>query len=190
MTFDPVSTPNKLPGARLPPALHAKWGWIVAFGAVTAVLGLVALSSVVLATVASVFAIGVVVILAGGIEIGIGLNAHAWGPKALWIVVGLLYILSGAFALAQPLLAATVFTLLIGASLLATGVVRVIAGLQMHGGPKAFVIVAGVVTTLLGILILAGWPASSLVVLGTFLGIDLLFYGLTWIGVGLRLRNG
>lgn len=189
MTIDPVSTPAAPPGDRGPDAISGKWGWFVAFGAVTAALGVAALSSVVISTVASVFAIGVFMIVAGGIEIGIGLNARAGGRRAIWVIVGLLYIVSGAFALAQPLVAATLFTLLIGASLLATGVLRVVAGLQMNHGPKAAVIVAGVVTTLLGILILAGWPASGLVVLGTFLGIDLLLYGLAWIGFGLRLRR-
>ena len=169
--------------------IHARWGWFVAFGAITALLGLLALSMVVLSTVASVVLIGVFMIIAGGIEIGLGFGAKAWGWKAIWILVGLLYIVSGAFALAQPLVAAAVFTLMIGAALLTTGVMRIIAGVQMHEGSKALVIVAGVVTTLLGVLVLAGWPASSLVVLGTFLGIDLLIYGLTWIAFGLRLRS-
>ena len=171
------------------PALRDRWGWFVGFGVLAAALGVVALSTVVLSTVASVFLIGVCMIVAGGVEIGIGFNARRWGWKATWIVVGLLYIVAGAFALAQPLVAAALFTLLIGAAMTATGVMRILAGVQMTDGPKAMVLVAGAVTTLLGILIIAGWPASSLVVLGTFLGIDLLLYGLAWIGFGLRLRR-
>ena len=171
------------------PAVRARWGWFVAFGVVVAALGVVALSTVVLSTVASVFLIGLCMIVAGGIEIGIGLNARRWGWKATWIAVGLLYIVAGAFALAQPLVAAAVFTLIIGAVLIATGVMRVLMGVQMAHGPKAPVLLAGVITTSLGVLIVAGWPASSLVVLGTFLGIDLLLYGLAWIGFGLRLRS-
>ena len=169
--------------------IHASWGWFVAFGIITALLGVAALSTVVLSTVASVFLIGLFMIVAGGIEIGIGLKAKAGGWKAVWILVGFLYIVAGAFALAQPLLAAVMFTLMIGAALLATGILRIVAGLQTDHGPKALVVLAGAVTTLLGILILAGWPASGLVVLGTFLGIDLLFYGLTWMAFGLQLRN-
>ena len=169
--------------------IHARWGWFVAFGVITALLGVAALSTVVLSTVASVFLIGVFMIIAGGIEIGIGINAKAFGWKAVWILVGFLYIVAGAFALAQPLVAALMFTFMLGAALLATGILRIVAGVQMDHGPKAPVILAGAVTTLLGVLILAGWPASGLVVLGTFLGIDLLFYGLTWIAFGLQLRK-
>lgn len=185
MTNNSLS-PSQVPGAA---QLHARWGWFVAFGVLTALLGFAALSMVVMSTVASVFIIGFFMIIAGGVEISLGFNAKTWGWKAIWIVVGLLYILSGAFALAQPLLAAAVFTFMLGATLLATGIMRIVAGIQTNSGSKALVIIAGVVTTLLGILILAGWPASSLVVLGTFLGIDLLFYGMAWIGFGLQLRR-
>jgi uncharacterized membrane protein HdeD (DUF308 family) len=40
----------------------------------------------------------------------------------------------------------------------------------------------------LGVLVLARWPASGLWVIGLFLGIDLIFYGIAWIAVALDLR--
>jgi hypothetical protein len=45
-----------------------------------------------------------------------------------------------------------------------------------------------VITFLLGLIILAHWPVSSLYVLGLFLGIDLVFAGLGWIDVGIGLK--
>ena len=44
-------------------------------------------------------------------------------------------------------------------------------------------------TALVGLLVILGWPTNSYVILGTLLGIDLLFTGVTWVGFGLRLRN-
>jgi len=44
------------------------------------------------------------------------------------------------------------------------------------------------VTALLGAVILASWPLSSLYVLGTLLGIDLLFHGGGWVAFGMGLR--
>ena len=38
-------------------------------------------------------------------------------------------------------------------------------------------------------MIVAHWPASSFYVLGIFLGIDLIFIGITWLAVGLALRK-
>ena len=128
-------------------------------------------------------------ILAGGAEIAMGLKARTWGWLAIWILVGLLYIVAGAFALAQPLVAAAAYTLLIGAALLITGVARIVAAFRLPTGNKAMIGLAGGVTVVLGLMILLSWPASGLFVLGTFLGIDLLFYGLSWITFGMRLKN-
>jgi uncharacterized membrane protein HdeD (DUF308 family) len=43
---------------------------------------------------------------------------------------------------------------------------------------------------LLGLIILAHWPVSSLWTLGIFLGVDLVFAGASWIGIGIGLRRG
>jgi uncharacterized membrane protein HdeD (DUF308 family) len=45
-----------------------------------------------------------------------------------------------------------------------------------------------VITFVLGILIVAQWPVSGLWVIGLFVGIELLLYGITWIAVALSLR--
>ena len=42
---------------------------------------------------------------------------------------------------------------------------------------------------LVGLLIMIGWPANSLIIFGAILGIDLVFTGTMWIGFGLRLRT-
>jgi Short repeat of unknown function (DUF308) len=50
-------------------ALRAKWGWIVALGTIYVLLGLIALYSVVMATVASVFVVGIMMLIAGVAEV-------------------------------------------------------------------------------------------------------------------------
>ena len=42
---------------------------------------------------------------------------------------------------------------------------------------------------ILGVMIWQEWPASSFWVIGLFLGINLVFRGFTWIGLGLALRT-
>jgi uncharacterized membrane protein HdeD (DUF308 family) len=42
---------------------------------------------------------------------------------------------------------------------------------------------------LLGLVIVAHWPVSSLYILGLFLGIDLVLAGASWIGIGLGLKR-
>jgi uncharacterized membrane protein HdeD (DUF308 family) len=168
--------------------LRRRWGWFVGFGALSAIFGLVALALAGAATIVSVYLIAFFIILIGGSEIVLGVNSHIWANRIVLVLIGLLYVVVGAFALANPLTGAAAFTLLLGAALLATGVLRIYFGVKLPHGASGFVVAAGLVTTLLGLLILFGWPENSQFVLGIFLGVDLLFYGASWIGFGLFLR--
>jgi len=169
--------------------LRRRWRWIVAFGVGCAFLGVVALTLVGTATIASVYLIALFMILVGGSEIVLCVNSHVLSNRVLLVLVGLLYILAGSFALANPLTGAAGFTLMLGAALFATGILRIFFGMSLPHGPTEFVTLAGVITTLLGMLILFGWPENSAFILGMFLGVDLLFYGASWIGFGLYLRK-
>lgn len=169
--------------------LSHRWGWFVAFGVLIALLGALAIALVVSATIASVFLVGIFIIFAGTVEIFVGLGSRTWSRFFLWIAAGLLYIVAGAIAIAQPLFAAVVFTLVLGAGLMATGIVRLWLAWHLTAGhPKGLVIFSALLTTLLGLVITLGWPGDSLFILGLLLGIDLIFYGAGWIGFGLMLR--
>jgi uncharacterized membrane protein HdeD (DUF308 family) len=171
-------------------AMRGKWGWIVALGILFVAAGFFALGSVVLATVVTVTYVGFMMIFAGVVEIISAFQMKTWGRFFLWILLGALYTLAGFFTLENPLLAAGVFTLVLGASLVASGLVRIFLAFQMQGGaPWGWVAFSGAITTLLGIVILMHWPVSSLFILGTFLGIDLIFAGVGWINVGMALRR-
>jgi uncharacterized membrane protein HdeD (DUF308 family) len=169
--------------------LRPRWAWIVALGVLVAGMGVAALILVVSAAIASVYAIAVFMIVAGAAEIATGLAAKTWSRFLVWIIAGLAYIAVAAFALAQPVVAAAFFTLLLGAGMIATGIVRIYLGAHLGAPLRGPVLLAGGLTTLVGGLIVAGWPANSFVILGVLLGLDLAFWGAAWIGFGLRLRR-
>jgi uncharacterized membrane protein HdeD (DUF308 family) len=169
--------------------LRVKWGWIVALGAVFLIAGLIALSSVVMATVASVAVVGAMMLISGIAEIVNAFGVKTWGKFFLWVLLGALYVVAGLVTFQNPLLAATVLTLMLGVALLVSGVLRIVLAMQMtEGAPWVWVALSGGVTVLVGGVILAHWPVSSLFVLGIFLGIDLVFAGVGWIGMGLALK--
>jgi uncharacterized membrane protein HdeD (DUF308 family) len=170
--------------------LRAKWSWIVALGVVYMLAGLVALGSVVMATVASVLVVGVMMIIAGVAEVISAFQIKSWGKFLLWVLLGVLYIVGGFVAFENPLLAAALLTLILGASLVASGIMRIFLAFSMkRESPWIWVLLSGVITLLLGLLILARWPVSSLYILGVFLGIDLVMAGAAWIGLGFGLRR-
>ena len=170
--------------------LRAKWGWIVALGVVYLIAGFIALGSVAMATVASVFVVGVMMIVAGVAEVFSAFQIKSWGKFLLWVLLGLLYVVAGFVTFQNPLLAAVLLTLVLGASLVASGIMRIILAFSMkREAPWIWVALSGVITVLLGVLILARWPVSSLYILGLFLGIDLIMAGASWVGIGLGLRR-
>jgi uncharacterized membrane protein HdeD (DUF308 family) len=169
--------------------LHDKWGAIVAFGVLLIVLGLAAVAFAVAATKATVVVNGVVFLIAGVAEIGVGMHSQGWGRFFFWVIGGLLYLISGLICIFNPDLASLVLTLMLGAGLIAAGIVRIVLGFQLpHDHPRALVFLAGAVTSLLGLIIVGHWPADSVLVLGTLLGVDLLFHGAGWVSFGLGLR--
>lgn len=178
--------------AQMPAAqtLHSKSGWIVALGVVYVVAGLIALSSVVFATRVTVFMVGVMMLVAGVAEVINAFQFKSWGKFLVWLLLGALYIVAGLLTFENPLLAASVLTLLLGAALVVSGVMRIVLAFSMREGtPWTWVVLSGLVTFFLGLIILVHWPVSSLFVLGTLLGIDLLMAGIGWIFVGLGLRR-
>ena len=172
-------------------ALHAKWGWIVALGVIYLITGFIALGSVLMATVASVFVVGVMMLIAGVAEVINAFQIKTWGKFLFWLLLGVLYIVAGFATFENPLLAAAILTLLLACALIASGVMRIILGFSMkQGTPWVWVALSGMVTLLLGLIIISHWPVSSLYILGLLLGIDLVFAGASWVGMGLSLRKG
>ncbi len=170
--------------------LREKWGWMVAFGAFLALAGFIALGSVVLSTVVTVIVVGVAMIASGIVEIVYGISVRSWKKFFLWAIIGLLYVLGGVAVVENPLLAASFLTLLLGAGLVASGLVRTFLAFQLpKTAPWVLVAFSGLVTLLLGAVILAKWPVSSFWVLGAFLGVDLIFAGASWIGFGISLKR-
>jgi uncharacterized membrane protein HdeD (DUF308 family) len=170
--------------------LRAKSGWIIALGVVYLIAGFIALGSVMMATVASVLIVGVMMIIAGVAEVFSAFQIKSWGKFLLWVLLGALYIVAGFVTFENPLLAAVLLTLILGASLVASGIMRIILAFSMkRETPWIWVALSGVITVLLGLLILARWPVSSLYILGLFLGIDLIMAGAGWIGIGFGLRR-
>src|SRR5437763_1921924 len=136
--------------------LRDKWGWIMA-------------------TESAVFIVGIMMLVVGVIEIFTAFSARGWGRFLLWLLLGALYVFAGFICLQNPFQAAVWLTLMLGIALIVGGLVRIFLATQMkHGTPWGWVVFSGILSVLLGLMIVAKWPASSFYTLGIFLGIDLI----------------
>jgi uncharacterized membrane protein HdeD (DUF308 family) len=124
---------NPQAGSEMAP-LRAKSGWIIALGVVYLLAGFIALGSVMMATVASVLIVGVMMIIAGVAEVFSAFQIKSWGKFLLWVLLGVLYIVAGFVTFENPLLAAVLLTLVLGASLVASGIMRIILAFSNETG--------------------------------------------------------
>jgi uncharacterized membrane protein HdeD (DUF308 family) len=172
-------------------ALRSKWGWIVGFGVFSVIAGLIALGSgVMLATATAVLIIGFMMLMAGVVEVVAAFNARDWGHRIVWLLLGVLYVFAGFVCIQNPFQAATLLTLMLGIALIVGGLLRVFLATRMkQGTPWGWVVASGIISFLLGLMIVAKWPVSSAYVLGIFLGVDLIFMGTGWITIGLALKR-
>ena len=116
-------------------ALRAKWGWIVAFGVVSLIAGVIALGSgVYFATATAVLIVGFMMLMAGAAEIVAAFNAKDWGQRILWLLLGALYVFAGFVCLQNPFEAATLLTLMLGIALIVGGLLRVFLAMQHEAG--------------------------------------------------------
>ncbi|UVO30306.1 HdeD family acid-resistance protein [Bradyrhizobium arachidis] len=168
----------------------SKWGWMFALGAVYLSTGFVALGSVALATVASVLLVGAMMIIAGIAEVISAFQVKTWGKFLLCALLGALYIVAGFVTFENTALAAALLTVVLGASLVAAGIARLILAFSMkRATARLWPAISGVITLLVGLLILARWPINSVYILGLFLSLDLIMAGASWIGISFGLRR-
>jgi len=170
--------------------LRGKWAAITAFGVLLVVLGCAALFFALIATIATVTLNGVLFLIAGAAEIGIGMHSRGWGQFFLWLIGGVLYLAVGILCIVNPLLVSVVLTLLLGAGLIAAGAVRAYLAVRLPADePRALLFLAAAASIVLGLIIVSRWPSDSVYVLGTLLGVDLLFHGVGWVSFGMGLHS-
>lgn len=172
----------------VPDQLRDNRGWFIALGILLVVLGLIALAHLLVATVATVYYVGILMLVGAVAQLVLAFRVRGWGRSLLMVLGAILYGVAGFFTLMNPLLASTVLTLLLAAGLIAAGLLRIIVGLRER--PRqgwGWVLFMGILSVIVGVMIMAGWPFNSLWVLGIFLAADLLGQGLGWLFFGTGL---
>jgi len=166
-----------------------RWGWFLALGLGLIVLGLIALGAIWLSTLVTVLLFGWLLILAGAFEIWAAFGAQHGRGVFLHLLAGVLHLVVGILLVTRPAASAVTLTLLIAALFLTGGLFRVVASLVVRHAAWGWAVLDGAVELILGLLIWARWPASSLWVIGLFVGIALLFEGWSWLMYAFAARR-
>jgi uncharacterized membrane protein HdeD (DUF308 family) len=174
---------------QIPQDIVQYWGWFLAFGIALLVLGVAAVARAVTATVATMLFFGWLLVLASGIEIAQALMVGHWAGFFHHLLAAILFGVVGLIIVTRPTLSAEVVTVSMAVFFLIGGLFQLLASVALALPGWGWQAADGIVTFVLGVLVLVEWPASGLWVIGLFVGIDLIFYGCGWIALALGLRQ-
>jgi uncharacterized membrane protein HdeD (DUF308 family) len=166
------------------------WGWVLGFGIITVLVGLVVLvwPGRTLIVVAVLFGIQLIVM-------GIFRFASAFGhdlttgTRTLFALLGALSLIIGLYALRHVYITVLALALLLGIFWIVSGTVELFTALSNRGMEgRGWAIASGILGIVAGIVVLV-YPAPSLLVLALVLGIWLLVFGIMEIVAAFRIRS-
>jgi uncharacterized membrane protein HdeD (DUF308 family) len=164
-------------------------GGFLTLGILMVILGGIGIWASVATTLFSVLFAGILLLVAGIVQVVHSFLAREWKGLFLSLFVGIVYFITGLLCLTNPTLTAMTFTLLVGAYCLAIGLFRILATLFYRFHYWGWVFFNGLVTAILGVLIVTQWPVSGLWVIGVFVGVDILLAGWSLIMLSISARE-
>lgn len=169
--------------------LRKRSGLIIGLGAVLIVLGMLALGSSIVFTIAAMVFLGWLMIIAGVLQTAHGFSCKAWGGFFIDVMAGLFYSVGGFLIIVHPGAMAMALTLMIAILLIVSGVFRIVIAISVRFPNRLWMLLHGAINLLLATAILQDWPLSGLWVIGIFIGIDMIFNGWSLVMLGLAAKR-
>ncbi|MGI0489222.1 HdeD family acid-resistance protein [Pantanalinema rosaneae CENA516] len=149
-------------------------------GALLIVLGIIAIA---LPTVSTLFVetwAAVILISAGAAKLVYAFQTREQGGFIWKLLLSVLYVVTGAMLVLSPRTGILTLTLLLGSFLFTEGVFELILAFRLRPQPNwTWVLFDGIVTLALGGMIWFQWPFNAPWLIGTLVGISVLFTGLS-----------
>lgn len=171
-------------------AFTLNWKFFLIWGLVLIILGALAIYFTTASTLLSVVLIGILLFVAGIVVIMDSFQFWwgKWKGFTLHFLMGLIYFIAGILLFSGPIAGAISLTLFLGIFFLVIGTIRIIYSVAVRFPEWGWNLFGGILSLILGILILAEWPQSSLFVLGLFIGIDLIVLGWTYAMIAISAK--
>ena len=169
--------------------LQKHWIWFLILGIALMVLGLLAIGHAAIATKAVIKVTGLVLLLTGVVQIVTAFWAPKWSGLLVQVLFGILYMVVGSMLAQQPKEAAALITLMMAVFFIVGGIFRIVLALDMQFHNWGWVLFNGIVTLLLGMMVWSNWPEVSIVVIGIFVGIEILVCGWVWTMMAISVRS-
>jgi len=166
------------------------WGWLVALGVLSIVVGTLAILLPFVSSIAVNAMIGALFLIAGIAALIHAWNDGNWKGRLAQVGIGLVYLIGGALVVLEPFAALVAFSILIAAMMLVAGVWRVWEGVKMRPEPGwGWMTTAGALMAALGVAIWFSFPGAAFWLLGVLAGVSFIAEGWALLFLGLDARR-
>jgi uncharacterized membrane protein HdeD (DUF308 family) len=173
---------DALGGGLLHTRLHAASQRLLWIGLAMVVVGIAAILFPIVSTIVAALLVGWVFLFAGVLMTAGAFSIHGTGAFFGALLIGLLTLIAGLFLLFNPLAGALALTIMLGIVFLVQGAFELALAFEMRPHPRwVWMLLSGAVSVLLSVVIAIGLPGISLIALGIVLGINFLSTGLGYI---------
>ena len=170
--------------------VHRAITWSIALSVLMIVAGLLAIGLPVVVGIAVTAVVGWLLIVSGALHLAFAWRTGRAGVVVWEILLGLAYGAIGFYLLARPVAGLASLTFAVAIYLFAEGVLEFILSFQLRPAPgTGWLLVDGIITLVLAAMIWGTWPSSAAWVIGTLVGISMLFSGITRLMLALAVRR-
>jgi uncharacterized membrane protein HdeD (DUF308 family) len=164
---------------------------LLAMGIALVVLGVIALLAPLATGLVFSLLISALLIGAGIVEFIDAFRSGSWQRGLLLALAGLVTLAAGILYIARPIIGLVALTVVFIAYLVFMGAFRLVLSIQMpRGAPgRGMSFVSGLVALGLAYITIAQLPSVSSWLIGTFIGVSLIFAGTARISVALGMRK-
>jgi uncharacterized membrane protein HdeD (DUF308 family) len=172
-------------------AYSKNWDKFLMWGIVLMLIGVLAVTATAMTTLVSIMVLGFLLLFSGCVIL---LDTFTfWHGKdhgfVTHLLAAVLYIAGGTILLTNPVEGSVTITLLLGMIYTLLGLTRLFFATAIRLPSWGWTFSNGLITLLIGILIISSWPQSSLYIIGLFVGIDIFFCGLAYTMAAFALKN-
>ena len=169
--------------------IRSTWGWFLVLGIAFMVLGVVCIVANITATFATVLVFGWLLLVGGVFALINAFRVHSWSGFFLFLLTALLRGFTGYLLIRYPDVGAAGLTLVLASFFLVGGLFRGIGSAMIKFPQWGWATFSGFVSFILGILLLAQWPLSSVWFIGFAVGVDMFLDGASLIAFATAIHT-
>jgi uncharacterized membrane protein HdeD (DUF308 family) len=165
-------------------------GWSIGLSVLMILAGILAIAVPQAGGIAVSLLVGWLLVFSGGAHLVFAWHTRTTGAIVWELLLGILYVFVGCYLLFRPVAGLASLTLALAIYLLAEGVLELILSFRLRPMPgSGWLLFDGIITLILGVMIWRTWPSSTEWVVGTLVGISMLFSGISRLMLSLAARR-